>query len=153
MPLKDVTTWNAMILGFAVNGENETGLQLFYEMENRGPKPNAATFIGALMACKQKCLINEAWHLFGRVRKAYDIGPTIEHCGCMVGLLAWAGQIKEAGVQISTMTVELDGVIRASQLNGYMKRGYVELGKSWQAFDQTRTSTQWMLYPSGQYVS
>ncbi|KAL3745985.1 hypothetical protein ACJRO7_014999 [Eucalyptus globulus] len=81
--LKDGTTWSALILGYAVNGENETGLRLFYEMENREPKPNLVTFIGALMGCNQRCLINEARHLFGCMSKAYGIGPTIEHCGCM----------------------------------------------------------------------
>ncbi|KAL3745975.1 hypothetical protein ACJRO7_014989 [Eucalyptus globulus] len=76
-----------MILGFAVNGENENGLQFFYETENRGPKPNAVTFIGGQMACNRKCLINGAWRLFGRVSKGYGTAPTSEHCGSMVDLL------------------------------------------------------------------
>ncbi|KAI6680885.1 hypothetical protein NL676_034766 [Syzygium grande] len=112
-----------MILGLAINGENERGLQLCLCDGNRGPKPNAVTFIGVLMACNQKCLISEAWRLFGRMSKDFGIAPTIEHCGGMVDLLAWAGQIKEAGVLVNGTTIEPDGEIWASLLNGYMIPG------------------------------
>ncbi|KAF8035282.1 hypothetical protein BT93_C1339 [Corymbia citriodora subsp. variegata] len=65
-------------------------------MENWGPKANAVTFFGALIACNQKCLINKAWQLFGCMSKAYRISPSIKQCGCMVDLFACTGQIKEA---------------------------------------------------------
>ncbi|CAK9137952.1 unnamed protein product [Ilex paraguariensis] len=129
MTRKDVTTWSTMIFGLAINGNNEVALELFEEMEQTGPKPNAVTFVAILAACNHEILANEGWRLLGRMSKFYGISPVIEHYGCMVDLLARAGRMKEAEILINTMPMKPDGALWGSFLNGCLIHGHIELGK------------------------
>ncbi|XP_024542479.1 pentatricopeptide repeat-containing protein At5g16860-like [Selaginella moellendorffii] len=51
MPLHDVVSWTALVLGYAENGEGKVALDLFEDMQRRGCTPNAWTFLAALKAC------------------------------------------------------------------------------------------------------
>ncbi|XP_021679276.1 pentatricopeptide repeat-containing protein At2g42920, chloroplastic-like [Hevea brasiliensis] len=44
MLYKDVTTWSSMILGLAVNGDNERGIELFAEIEKKGTYTQRCNF-------------------------------------------------------------------------------------------------------------
>ncbi|XP_024540343.1 pentatricopeptide repeat-containing protein At2g13600-like [Selaginella moellendorffii] len=44
----DVVAWNALILGYFENDENELALEMFERMEAQGDSPNAATFVAVL---------------------------------------------------------------------------------------------------------
>ncbi|KAI5438555.1 hypothetical protein KIW84_024334 [Lathyrus oleraceus] len=92
MPVKDVATWSAMILGLAINGNNLMALKLFENMEKVGPKPNEVTFIGVLTACNHKNMLGVALRSFGIMTEKYGITPSIEHYGCVVDVLARSGQ-------------------------------------------------------------
>ncbi|MCO5583055.1 hypothetical protein L7F22_036962 [Adiantum nelumboides] len=48
---KDVVAWNALILGYAENGDGEKGIMLFKQMLLEGIEPNNASFLSVLRAC------------------------------------------------------------------------------------------------------
>ncbi|XP_024533019.1 pentatricopeptide repeat-containing protein At3g09040, mitochondrial-like [Selaginella moellendorffii] len=53
MKQRDVISWNALILGYAENGEAERALELFVAMQAGGCPPDSRTFVAALKACSR----------------------------------------------------------------------------------------------------
>ncbi|CAM6035145.1 unnamed protein product [Sphagnum compactum] len=51
MPLRNVVTWNAMVLGHVRCGQGQKALELFQQMQEEGVRPNSVTFVGVLNAC------------------------------------------------------------------------------------------------------
>ncbi|XP_024522709.1 putative pentatricopeptide repeat-containing protein At3g13770, mitochondrial [Selaginella moellendorffii] len=51
MKRRDAVVWNALMLGFALNGASDEALELFTLMQSQGCDPDAQTFAAALKAC------------------------------------------------------------------------------------------------------
>eukprot|EP00253_Pinus_taeda_P001294 PITA_01294 len=50
MPGRDLVSWNAMIAGYAQNGDSNEALSLFNQMQLSGMKPNSVTVVNVLSA-------------------------------------------------------------------------------------------------------
>ncbi|CAN0887687.1 Pentatricopeptide repeat-containing protein At2g34400 [Linum grandiflorum] len=74
---KDVVAWNAMITGYAQNGESDKTITLFNAMRETSISPNKITMVGVLSACAS--------------RGALELGKWIETYALETGLLheAW----------------------------------------------------------------
>ncbi|KAK6143509.1 hypothetical protein DH2020_023857 [Rehmannia glutinosa] len=59
---RDGVSYNAMIVGYAQNGQATEALQLFKEMLKSGEKPDHVTMIGVLCACSHAGLVEEGRH-------------------------------------------------------------------------------------------
>ncbi|KAL5213728.1 hypothetical protein ABZP36_002880 [Zizania latifolia] len=103
MPLKNVSSWNALINGFALHGHGREALECFDRMVASGLHPNEVTFITALGACCHSGLVQEGRQLFELMTKSYKLSPWEEHYGCMVDLLGRAGLIQDAYDVIKAM--------------------------------------------------
>lgn len=125
---RDVKAWTSMILGFGVNGRAAAALQLFYQMEEKGAKPNEVTFLAVLIACSHGGLVEAGKELFERMVQEYGLSPRMEHYGCMIDLLGRAGLLEEAYELIKNLPLKEDAVawralLAACKIHGNFKLG------------------------------
>eukprot|EP01018_Ginkgo_biloba_P034643 Gb_30709 [translate_table: standard] len=129
MPERDVVSWNAIIVGYAMHGRGKEALQLFKRMQLSGKKPNHVTFIGVLSACCHAGLVDDAWQYFDRMSQDYHITPAMEHYCCMVDLLGRAGHLDEAQCFINKMPIKPNAAVWASLLGACQNHSNIELGE------------------------
>ncbi|KAM3387800.1 hypothetical protein ACQJBY_010567 [Aegilops geniculata] len=103
MPVKNVSSWNALINGFALHGHGREALVYFDRMVASGLPPNEVTFIIVLGACCHTGLVEQGFGLFNLMKNSHKLSPWEEHYGCMVDLLGRAGLIQEAYALIKVM--------------------------------------------------
>nr|GMD43627.1 pentatricopeptide repeat-containing protein At2g20540 [Ipomoea batatas]GME17655.1 pentatricopeptide repeat-containing protein At2g20540 [Ipomoea batatas] len=114
---RDVISWSTMIGGLANHGRAHDAIGLFKEMEKTNVKPNEITFVGLLSACGHANLVDEGLRYFDSMRDDYKISPDIEHYGCLVDLLARAGNLNRALEIIRSMPMKADSAIWGSLLS------------------------------------
>ncbi|RZC18366.1 pentatricopeptide repeat-containing protein At5g15300-like [Glycine soja] len=131
MRIKTLSCWNAMIVGLAVHGYCEEALQLFSEMESGldTVRPNRVTFLGVLIACSHKGLVDKARWNFDHMAKQYKILPDIKHYGCIVDLLSRFGLLEEAHQMIKTAPLQNSAILWRTLLGACRTQGNVELAK------------------------
>ncbi|CAM0904583.1 unnamed protein product [Alopecurus aequalis] len=104
-PSRDVILWNSMILGYAHSGKGEYGLELFDEIQKQGIKADAATLLGALVACISEGHVRLGMSYFTRMTDE-SIIPLMEHYECMIELLGKHGYMVELEEFIEHMPFE-----------------------------------------------
>ncbi|KVH96519.1 Pentatricopeptide repeat-containing protein [Cynara cardunculus var. scolymus] len=104
--LKDVISWNTIIMAYAIHGYGEVSVKLFSKMKKMGIKPNASTFVSLLSSCSVSGMVEEGWKYFNSMKSEYGIDPDIEHYGCMLDLLGRVGDLNRAKQLITEMPLE-----------------------------------------------
>ncbi|CAL5401335.1 unnamed protein product [Camellia sinensis] len=123
MPVRNIITWNVIIMAYGMHGKGEEAFELFKSMvgkEHRGEEvePNEVTFIAIFASCSHSGLLNEGVNLFYRMKDDYGIEPTSDHYACVVDLLGRAGQLEEAYELVNAMPYEFDKIGAWSSLLG-----------------------------------
>ncbi|KAE9461528.1 hypothetical protein C3L33_06559, partial [Rhododendron williamsianum] len=124
MPIRNVITWNVIIMAYGMHGKGEETLEIFRTMvaeeQQRGEKvkPNEVTFIAIFAACSHSGMVNEGLNLFYRMKNDHGIEPTVDHYACVVDLLGRAGKMKEAYELVNAMPPECDKAGAWSSLLG-----------------------------------
>ncbi|XP_062205720.1 pentatricopeptide repeat-containing protein At2g44880-like [Phragmites australis] len=125
---KEVTCWNAVINGFAVNGHSREALGLFGEMQKSGIFPNGVTMIGVLSACSHGGLVKQGRRWFQEM-EALGISKRVEHYGCMVDLLGRCGYLDEAMELIDQIPSGPNGIVLSSLLFACGCHGDIEMAQ------------------------
>ncbi|GAB4834807.1 hypothetical protein Ancab_033075 [Ancistrocladus abbreviatus] len=129
MPVRDLVSFNSMIVGLADHGHSRKALILFEEMKNLGVKPDDITFTGVLSACSHGGLVNEGKAYFSYMERVFNLDPKVEHYACMIDLLGRVGLLEEACDLLQKMPMEPDEAAWGALLNACRIHGNAELGK------------------------
>nr|GMC58629.1 pentatricopeptide repeat-containing protein At5g66520-like [Ipomoea batatas] len=141
---KDTGSWNAILSGFAMNGDAVKSLQMFDKMVSTGARPNETTFISLLSACTHAKLIDNGLLLFDKMSSVYGVKPRFEHHACVVDLLARAGNLEEAEKFIDEKMggiEKCDPNVWGALLSACRVYGNVEIGnRLWRKLCNTRAA-------------
>ncbi|CAN8295040.1 unnamed protein product [Cochlearia groenlandica] len=127
---RSLSSYNAMIFGFAMHGRADAAFDLFSRMRKNGIEPDDITFVGLLSACSHSSMLELGRQIFKSMTREHDITPKLEHYGCMIDLLGHSGLFKEAEEMVNTMPMEPDGVIWCSLLKACKQHGNLKLAES-----------------------
>ncbi|EEF28314.1 pentatricopeptide repeat-containing protein At2g42920, chloroplastic [Ricinus communis] len=128
-PRRGLSCWNSMILGLAMNGQENEALQLFSVLQSSDLRPDDVSFIAVLTACDHTGMVDKAKDYFLLMRDKYKIKPGIKHFSCMVDVLGRAGLLEEAEELIRSMHVDPDAIIWGSLLWSCCKYGNIKMAK------------------------
>ncbi|CAI9262779.1 unnamed protein product [Lactuca saligna] len=126
---KNLFTWNAMLVGLAINSHGKMLLNFFSKMVKNRVKPDGVTFLGVLLGCSHAGLIDEARTLFAEMEVVYGVPKELKHYGSMADLLGRGGLIKEAMEMIESMPMSGDVFVWGSLLGGCKLHGNVEVAE------------------------
>ncbi|XP_043708043.1 pentatricopeptide repeat-containing protein At5g44230 [Telopea speciosissima] len=126
---RNVYSYTAMIVGFAMHGQADAAMRLFHEMEQTETRPNRVTFIGVLTACSHAGLVEQGLHLFASMQEVYGITPSADHYACMVDLLGRAGHLEEAYELVKTMEIEPHGGVWGALLGACRIHGNPDIAE------------------------
>ncbi|KAK6940428.1 DYW domain [Dillenia turbinata] len=129
MKEKDVSAYNSIIVGFAMNGRSTEAIEKFKEMIRCGLQPSRITFVGLLNACSHGGLVDLAFKMLNAMTIEYGIEPQIEHYGCVVDLLGRLGRLEEAYKFIEELNIGPDHKMWSSLLSACKIHGNLQLGE------------------------
>ena len=125
MSIRDLTCWNAMIVGLSVHGQSLDALRLFDSMK---VEPDHITFVGVLTACSRSGLVYEGRSYFNSMTEDYKIVPGVKHYGCMIDMLCRHGKVHEAYQMIKDMPIKANSVLWKMVMAACRVHGQSDLG-------------------------
>ncbi|KAG6519289.1 pentatricopeptide repeat-containing protein At2g17210-like [Zingiber officinale] len=126
---KNVTTWNAMIGAFGMNGCPRASLVVFSEMVSQNVKPNEVTILAVLSACSHGGLVEEGLSIFKSMTSDPSLRATVEHYSCVVDMLGRAGDL-EGALEVIERMPEAGPAAWSSLLSACRSRGNCKVGQN-----------------------
>jgi pentatricopeptide repeat protein len=134
LPLRDAASYNALMTGYAQEGQGHEVHNCFIRMQTEGIRPDEITFVCVLSACSHTGNSDDAQIYYDNMTQLYGIAPTIEHHTCMVFAFGYTGCFHKAMSVIRTMPSYDDSSVWLALLTACRRWGNVKLGRL--AFDQ-----------------
>ncbi|KAK8969116.1 putative pentatricopeptide repeat-containing protein [Platanthera guangdongensis] len=125
----NLVSFNSLLSGYAMNGLQTEGLQLFQQMLEDEIIPDSITFLSVLSLCDHAGSVEDGLRYFS-LMEDYAGRPTLKHYTCMVDLFSRAGKLDEAFIFVQNLPVEPDGVVWGALLSGCAVHCDVRLGET-----------------------
>ncbi|KAL0290861.1 UNVERIFIED_CONTAM: Pentatricopeptide repeat-containing protein [Sesamum angustifolium] len=129
MKIKDVASWNIMVMGYGMHGFGKESLNLFSRMCESGLKPDEVSFVGVLAACSHAGLVSQGRELLAEMQPLYGVTPAIEHYACVIDMLGRAGKLEEAFELVSNMSIKPNQVVWRALLAACRLHGNADLAE------------------------
>lgn len=127
LTIMNIVGYNAMMSGYAQQGDIELVMELLHNMEGRGLVPDEYTFLAILSACNNSgSLVEVVEQWFARMRAVYGLEPRLEHYNCLISAMGHAGRLEDAQRIALTMPFEPDAAIWRSLLMACRHHGDVD---------------------------
>ncbi|KAJ7955478.1 Pentatricopeptide repeat-containing protein [Quillaja saponaria] len=130
LPVMNMVGWNAMMAGYAQQGDTKSTLELFYSMEARGLVPDQYSFLAILTSLSNGGLFLETEQWLTRMKVTYGVEPWLEHYTCLVGALGRAGRLEAAQRIAMTMPFEPDAAVWRALLSSCAYHGAADMAWS-----------------------
>ncbi|KAF8378410.1 hypothetical protein HHK36_029749 [Tetracentron sinense] len=133
---RNLITWNSIISGMMLNGQNETAVELFKQLDSEGLEPDSATWNSMISGFSQLGKGIEAFHFFNKMQLTGET-PSLKSITSLLPVCSALSSL-QCGKEIHGHTLRTgisdDEFISTALIDMYMKCGY----SSWarQIFDQ-----------------
>nr|XP_043607890.1 pentatricopeptide repeat-containing protein At3g29230-like [Erigeron canadensis] len=129
MKVKDILTWNTMLMGLGMHGHVRDAQNLFKQMQGEGVLPNDMTFVAMFGAFRHAGMTEEGQKLLSSMLCVYGVEPKVEHYGCVIDLLSRAGRLEEALEIIRNMPMEPNAYAWGALLGGCKIHGNAKVAQ------------------------
>ncbi|OIV97999.1 hypothetical protein TanjilG_14099 [Lupinus angustifolius] len=117
MKIKDLVSWNTIMMGLTYNGKVSMAIHLFEELIREGTPLDRITLAAVLLACNYGNFYDEGVQIFSSMEKDFGVKPGEKHYAYIMDLLSRAGKLKEAIDILETMPYRTNSNIWRSVLS------------------------------------
>ncbi|CAM6078111.1 unnamed protein product [Sphagnum tenellum] len=134
MPIRNVISWNAMILGLVKCGQEQKAMELFLQMQHGGVAPDRVTFVGLLHACARVAVLKHGKQIHEQIIQS-GFESDLFVGSSLIDMYAKCGSIEDAQRVFDRMpTRDSHGFVANSLVDMYAKCGSIEDAR--QVFDR-----------------
>ncbi|KAH7288105.1 hypothetical protein KP509_31G012200 [Ceratopteris richardii] len=96
LPVRDIVTWNTVIVGHVHHGEGAQALHCFEQMQHDGLAPNELTFVCILKACSIIKSIDKGEQIHHGIKRQGLLGNSIMLCNALIDMYGKCNSITKA---------------------------------------------------------
>lgn len=129
LSLLNSVAWNAMMAGYAQQGNKSSVLELFHLFEMRGFVPDEYSLLAVLTVFCNAGLASESEKWIERMKIQYKLEPGLEHYTCLISAMGRAGRLEDAERIAMAMPFEPDAAVWRALLSFSALHGKADMAQ------------------------